>query len=1119
MKKFKSKMICKLLSSAMLVSLINVPAAFADNSVVMQIGSNGAGVVDRVSGKSIPWSNYAGVGGTLLHGSLENVYNTPFMHMNKKGSVCIDADNDFLNNITDATFEVWVDNNVYEGDRHNRYLFGLFNQTEKKEILSVELCNGSEYDTRGYGFLVDANGETKIKQRGKDHTIFDEWAHVVVTLDTSNDGKTTRYSMYMNGKIAGYNIINNIDNGDGTYTSAFAADDVRLRIGHSCTDQFFDKWSGYIGRMGDLKVYNYVMTDNEISSSYTAGKYAYINDMSNEFSIEAQTIDDQTKRIDKVEASAITSKNGYVANPYAAGGTVKVSFTSPINKNSVSENSINLVDVNGNVVPGSTSVTVSDMGYVAYITYGQLTEGAQYAVKLNGLKNVNNVVLNDVTSQYFTFTGGTLENGIILVRPFKGKTIEYTLNYALSEDDFDAELCLNGTDFDLEDTEYNEATRTIKLTAAKKFVSGKEYTVGYDGVTKTFTAIADGEFVIEVPVAPEEVQPPRPAAPVEPEGSLLMNVSVVGGRIVDTTGNGTVNAVQVPAVGGRLNANYLANANRTPYIEFTQNGAYMLEVDSPAIEGVENMTFDVWVKNDDRNIDTKANQQDRFNNTLFSIADPTATGTEPWYYHLGLNDGSTYDGTMKGYGYYGQSRVKLSEAVNSKARYGSDNSSLWDEWTHLVITKEKPANDDTYYYMKYYINGEMAGSQIWAAYKYTDDTTGETLDRMLWNDTVLRIGHIDSTGAYGKWSGFIGRISEFKAFNYVKSAADIKAQYEAQKYNYVEDLSDSFNLELVEASKKDFSDYPRGPWAAGGKIKATFSAAVNPATINEKTITLVDASGNVIPGGVTVELSDQGSVAYITYGEVAVGSEYYLKVNGLQSANGVPLTVTSSESITFIEGGSAEKGILQVKGFKGNTIDITLNYALKADEFDDSKAILSAGGYDFANTTATYDEATRTITLTCVDGFVERGKYLFTYDGMSKNFIAEEFVAPVEPITFGTPVFKDQAGNVITTKTVSGVTSICSDMDVVTDGSKEFVAILSVYCGGKLVATDMIGTNNSGCVNKFTNEVTELDSGLTYTFDLEVNSLEEGEEYTSKLMLWESMNNMTPYTMYTPSGN
>ena len=83
----------------------------------------------------------------------------------------------------------------------------------------------------------------------------------------------------------------------------------------------------------------------------------------------------------------------------------------------------------------------------------------------------------------------------------------------------------------------------------------------------------------------------------------------------------------------------------------------------------------------------------------------------------------------------------------------------------------------------------------------------------------------------------------------------------------------------------------------------------------------------------------------------------------------------------------------------------------------------------------------------------------------------------------------------------------------------EFVAILSVYNRGKLVATDIIGTNNSGSINKFTNEVTELDSGKTYTFKLEVDSLEDGETYTSKLMLWESMNNMTPYTMYTPSGN
>ena len=79
------------------------------------------------------------------------------------------------------------------------------------------------------------------------------------------------------------------------------------------------------------------------------------------------------------------------------------------------------------------------------------------------------------------------------------------------------------------------------------------------------------------------------------------------------------------------------------------------------------------------------------------------------------------------------------------------------------------------------------------------------------------------------------------------------------------------------------------------------------------------------------------------------------------------------------------------------------------------------GGYDFADTEATYDEATRTITVTGKDDFVQRGKYLFTYDGISKNFIAEEYV--IDPIAIGTPIFMDQAGNVITTETVSGVTS------------------------------------------------------------------------------------------------
>lgn len=1110
MKNLKSKMICKVLALAMSVSLINVPTTFAEDSLVMQVGTNGSNIVDKVSTASIikSHSGLPSVGGKLLQGKLENEYQTSYIEMTGSGNATVDVDNDFLNNMTDATFEVWVDNN-YNGtsNREKRYLFGLYDEAAGKEALSVKLCNGSEYDSAGYGFWVEVDGVAKIKQRGKDYKMFDEWAHVVVTLDTTDDGKTTKYAVYMNGVFAFDNTVNNIDNGDGTYTSAFGASDTRLRIGHSTLDGKHDKWYGYVGRLGDFKVYDYTMTKNEISSAYNTGKSAYINDLSNVFAIEKHT--DTT--VDKIEASAITSRNGYVANPYAAGGTVKVTFTSPINKNSVTENSINLVDSNGNVVPGSTSVEISEMGYVAYITYGQLTEGAQYAVKLNGLKSVNDVVLTDVTSQYFTFTGGEAENGILLVRPFEGKKIEFTLNYPLAADDFDPELCLEGTNFDLEDATYDEPARTITLTTVEKLVAGNEYTVGYAGLTKTFTAVASGDIVIDVPVAPEEETPQIPTAPVEPEGSLLMNVSVVGGRIVDTTGNGTITKKQVPGVGGRLKANYLANAKRTPYFEFTQDGAWLVEVDSPAIEGVDNMTFDVWVKNDDRNIDTKESQQDRYNNTLFTIANPAVEGADPSVYHMGLHDGAFYGNA--GYGFWGQTKSITNATIS--ARHQTTKSDMWDEWTHLVITKELPATGDSYT-VKYYVNGENVATS-YVQHTATIDGNITTNKVMGWEDTVLRIGHIDSTGAYGKWSGFIGKISEFKAFNYVKSAADIKTQYEAQKYNYIEDLSDSFTLELVEASKDTLGDYPRGAYAAGGKIKATFSAAVDPDTINENTLNLVDASGKIIPGSVEVELSQQGAVAYITYGEVAVGSEYYLKVNGLQSVNGVPLTVTSSEAITFIDGGEAEDGILLVRPFVGNKIEITLNYPLKASEFDASKAILSAGGYDYTNTTATYDEATRTITITGKDDFVERGRYTFTYDGKSKSFIAKEKI--IEPITIGTPVFKDQAGNIITSKTVSGVTSICSDVEVVTNGSTEFVAILSVYCDGVLVDVDMLGTNNSGSVNKFTNEVTELDSALTYTFDLEVNSLDEDEEYTAKLMVWETLNNIAPYEMYVPSIN
>lgn len=591
--------------------------------------------------------------------------------------------------------------------------------------------------------------------------------------------------------------------------------------------------------------------------------------------------------------------------------------------------------------------------------------------------------------------------------------------------------------------------------------------------------------------------------PAVPEKSLIMNIGYDGTDVVDKTGNAnTVTKNHLAGVGGKLQTGVLSNSNHTPYFEMTQSGAYCIEVDSDAIRNLENMTIDVWLKNE-RIPEDITNQFTMRRNTLFSFARPTVTSGDPSIYSLKLNNGTTYGGmdAERGYGFYGE--LWDAEKVNIfRTRYGTKNSNMYDEWVHLVVVRELDEKRNSYS-VRYYMDGKDVGT---ASYAASVDGENNRIYPFAGTDTVLRIGH-DSYGSSpnDKWYGFVGKLSEFRAYNYAMTAEEIANQYNAEKPNYIENLSDEFQFTSVKPSKQDvFQDKTGTPYPEGGVVKATFTAPIHPVSVDEYSITLVDAAGNEIPGGVEVSLSELGYVAYLKYGMVEPDSQYYLKVNGLRSLNGVPLTMTG-EALTFSTDADVpqtpEQNFLAVRPFDGSSLRITLNYPLADNDF--SSADLSAEGFEIAN--AAYDAATRTITITAAQAFTEGKEYTVKYGEITRTFTAERRKA----LFLDPPVFKDQEGNVLTGSTVTGVTAINTETDIKTYGDKNFKLLLAVYDGGSLAGCAVAGEDNSDA------EVKSDSSRVAESVRATVASLDAEKTYTTKLMLWDSLNKLVPYSMYT----
>ena len=96
------------------------------------------------------------------------------IYHNKKGAVCVDADNDFLNNLSDATFEILVDNNNYEGDRNDYMLSCNAGNSVVRNNIACS-TDGSSYTRFFFTDWIgeeDMNGisENNIEVHDPDHT-------------------------------------------------------------------------------------------------------------------------------------------------------------------------------------------------------------------------------------------------------------------------------------------------------------------------------------------------------------------------------------------------------------------------------------------------------------------------------------------------------------------------------------------------------------------------------------------------------------------------------------------------------------------------------------------------------------------------------------------------------------------------------------------------------------------------------------------------------------------------------------------------------------------------------------------------------------------------------------
>ncbi len=483
-----------------------------EDGTVIDLDFSGDSIKNKVNANDTI-TPYAGT--EITRGTINSLGSqTPYITVNAENKG-YKIDSERFERLPEQTYEMWIrfkDASVYNSlfsvgneDMSKRETFRVSGRSYNQIVTEINSAGGTQ------GFLDNNYANGSWFANGDNN---DEWTHVVLSrymVDEKTSSSTRgRFAgtVYINGKSIFDTVKTNNDTID--YTQSLINNLQNIVLGSHGGNDIANS------DIAKFKVYDRFMGPDEVSEIYNAEKDQFTDNYSNDFDL--LRVEPLDNNFDKEVWVKVNNQSQYIkAYADAKGGTLNLVFSTPIKRESVTDDSVMLTDQNGNAVSGGIKVLqVSDQGYCLAVEYGKLavdasTNRAVYNIKINGLQNLNGIALygnkeftvqnNAAVFSDETMTGSeakreyytnySVDDAILDVKPFDGNTVRVTTNYDIT--DFDASgVAISG--MTVSDAQYQN--RTITITTSEPLTANTEYTVTADGKEKTFTAEAKPDAVV-----------------------------------------------------------------------------------------------------------------------------------------------------------------------------------------------------------------------------------------------------------------------------------------------------------------------------------------------------------------------------------------------------------------------------------------------------------------------------------------------------------------------------------------------------------------------------------------------------------------------------------------------
>ena len=332
--------------------------------------------------------------------------------LNFDGNSYVEAEVQEARNLEEATYVLWMKPSENDGTAINADTpWGVFSFNNKHEGASPAIGLSWFYseNTGNNAFYImqerqgssNAGSEYFNWHYPKNNWIdtgAPKWKNVIITrkVEKKDDANSiVSYETYTDGGI--YSQLTN-----SYETNTVNEKDFVLTVG-----AMFDYCTGlnpayFKGEIADMKVYNRVLSVNEIEKYYTntAADYRNLTELPNSLELVSTTPADL---------------NADPSNEIAYNiGKIKLNFNNFVD--SATLGAISFVKEDGSPVPGGYKVSLdSDSGKTVNVEFGVLTPGGTYSVNIsNKLKSVNGYAITDKECWFAVSSNASALNAVFL---------------------------------------------------------------------------------------------------------------------------------------------------------------------------------------------------------------------------------------------------------------------------------------------------------------------------------------------------------------------------------------------------------------------------------------------------------------------------------------------------------------------------------------------------------------------------------------------------------------------------------------------------------------------------------------------------------------------------------